>query len=104
MDSAPRDASHYYHKKVLRMLGHIIGIVIRIDYNAELAFRGKFARIPVEIYLERPLISQFLLDGKIQRVEYEALPMICFEYGIYGHTSNSYPNKKTNENTKDDAQ
>lgn len=104
MDSAPRDASHYYHKKVLRMLGHIIGIVIRIHYNAELAFRGKFARITVEIYLERPLISQFLLDGKIQRVEYEALPMICFEYGIYGHTSNSYPNKKTNENTKDDAQ
>lgn len=29
--------------------------------------------------------------------------MICFECGIYGHTSNSCPNKKTNKNIKDDA-
>lgn len=59
---------HYYHKKILRMLGYLIGTVIRIDYNTELASRDKFAQIAVEIDLEKALVSQFLLDMKIQRV------------------------------------
>ncbi|KAH9671659.1 hypothetical protein KPL70_017449 [Citrus sinensis] len=80
---------HYYYKKIIRMLGHVIGKVIKIDYNMELATRGKFACIAVEVSLESPLISQFLLDGRIQRVEYEALPTICFGCGKYGHTSSS---------------
>ncbi|KAL9445616.1 hypothetical protein AB3S75_018585 [Citrus x aurantiifolia] len=82
---------HYYHKKIIRMLGHVIGKVIKIDYNTELATRGKFARIAVEVSLGSPLISQFLLDGRIQRIEYEALPTICFGCGKYGHISASCP-------------
>ncbi|KAK9175423.1 hypothetical protein WN944_027430 [Citrus x changshan-huyou] len=82
---------HYYHKKIIRMLGHVIGKVIKIDYNTELATRGKFARIAVEVSLGSPLISQFLLDGRIQRIEYEALPTICFGCGKYGHISSSCP-------------
>ena len=80
---------HYYHKTIIRMLGHVIGKVIKIDYNTKLATRGKFACIAVEVSFESPLISQFLLDGRIQRVEYEALPTICFGCGKYGHTSSS---------------
>ena len=56
---------HYYHKKIIRMLGHVIGKVIKIDYNTELATRGKFARIAVEVSLGSLLISQFLLNGRI---------------------------------------
>ncbi|KAH9734566.1 DUF4283 domain-containing protein [Citrus sinensis] len=82
---------HYYHKKIIRMLGHVTGKVIKIDYNMELATRGKFAHIAVEVSLGSPLISQFLLDGRIQRIEYEALPTICFGCGKYGHTSPSCP-------------
>ncbi|KDO48120.1 hypothetical protein CISIN_1g045413mg, partial [Citrus sinensis] len=80
---------HYYHKKIIRMLGHVIGKIIKIDCNTELATRGKFAHIAVEVSLESPLISQFLLDGRIQRVEYEALPTICFGCAKYRHTSSS---------------
>ncbi|KAH9696710.1 DUF4283 domain-containing protein [Citrus sinensis] len=78
-------------KNHIRMLGHVIGKVIKIDYNTELATRGKFARIAVEVSLGSPLISQFLLDGRIQRIEYEALPTICFGCGKYGHISSSCP-------------
>ncbi|KAH9751256.1 putative ribonuclease H protein [Citrus sinensis] len=77
---------HYYHKRVLRILGEVVGRVIRIDYNIEAAKRGKFARVAVEICLNKPLVSQFQLNGKIQRIEYEGLPTICFECGKYGHT------------------
>ena len=84
---------HYYHKKIIRMLGHVTGKVIKIDYNMELATRGKFAHIAVEVSLGSPLISQFLLDGRIQRIEYEVLPTICFGCGKCGHTSSSCPDK-----------
>ncbi|KAH9646492.1 hypothetical protein KPL70_024891 [Citrus sinensis] len=84
---------HYYHKKIIRMLGHVIGKVIKIDYNTELATKGKFTRNAVEASLKSPLISQFLLDGRIQRFEYEVLPTICFGCGKCGHTSSSCPDK-----------
>lgn len=42
---------HYYHKCILKMLGLIIGKVLRIDYNTESATRGKFARIAVQVAL-----------------------------------------------------
>lgn len=39
----------------------------------------------VELDLQKPLVSQFNLEGKIQKVEYENLPMICFGCGKFGH-------------------
>lgn len=72
---------HYYHKKIIRMLGHVVGRVLKIDYNTEQATRGKFARITIEVYLDKPLVSQFWLDGKLQKAEYESLPTICFGCG-----------------------
>lgn len=85
---------HYYHKRILKLLGQIIGKVLRIDYNTESATRGKFARIAVDVELNKPLVSQFLLDGKLQRIEYESLPSICFECGKYGHILSECPDKK----------
>ncbi|KAK5784785.1 hypothetical protein PVK06_039319 [Gossypium arboreum] len=47
--------------------------------------RGCFARLTVFLNLEKPLISQVLFDGAVQRVEYEVLPTVCFGYVKYGH-------------------
>ncbi|KAH9666673.1 reverse transcriptase domain-containing protein [Citrus sinensis] len=85
---------HYYHKRVLRILGEVVGRVIRIDYNIEVAKRGKFTRVAVEICLNKPLVSQFQLNGKIQRIEYQGLPTICFKCGKYGHTVDTCQSKQ----------
>lgn len=85
---------HYYHKRV-RMIGNVVGKVIRIDYNTESLTRGKFARIAVEVSLNKPLCSHFCLDGKMQKVEYENFPVICFNCGIYGHKNENCPQLKT---------
>ncbi|KDO50221.1 hypothetical protein CISIN_1g0394271mg, partial [Citrus sinensis] len=69
------------------------GKVVRIDYNTESMTRGKITRIAVEVTLSKPLVSQFLLDGKVQKVEYENLPNICFGCGKCGHSCESCPNR-----------
>ncbi|KAH9751655.1 DUF4283 domain-containing protein [Citrus sinensis] len=89
----PGMALHYYNKKILRMLGQIFGRASKIDYSTESASRGKFAHLAVEIDPNKPLISQFLLDGKLQKVEYEGLPNISFLCGKYGHSKDICPNR-----------
>ncbi|XP_024043278.1 uncharacterized protein LOC112099971 [Citrus clementina] len=81
----------FYHKNIIRRLGHIIGLVIKIDNNTVTAQRGKFARLAVELDLQKPLVSQFNLEGRIQKVEYENLPTICFGCGKFGHFNDACP-------------
>ena len=80
-------AFHLYNKRIPRKVGQLVGTIIKIDYHIESRERGKFARIIVRISLSQPLVSQFNLDGKIQKVEYEGLPIICYQCGKYGHNS-----------------
>ncbi|KAL4308629.1 hypothetical protein GQ457_01G021290 [Hibiscus cannabinus] len=43
--------------------------------------RGRFARLVVAVYLDKPLIPGIVIDGKHQPIEYEGLPNICFGCG-----------------------
>ena len=51
----------------------------------------------MELNLKKPLVSQFLMDGRVQRVEYEDLPMICFQCGRYSHVSEFSKEEKQNQ-------
>ncbi|KAL4319829.1 hypothetical protein GQ457_18G007350 [Hibiscus cannabinus] len=48
--------------------------------------RGRFARLAVMIYLDKPLKPGIIIDGHHQPIEYEGLPSICYECGKYGHS------------------
>lgn len=39
----------------------------------------------VEIDLQKPLVSRFNFNGRVQKVEYEYMPTICFGCGKFGH-------------------
>lgn len=43
------------------------------------------------VNLNKPLIPCFKLDGRIQKIECENLPSICFARGRYGHTGDYCP-------------
>ncbi|MBA0642086.1 hypothetical protein Goklo_026537 [Gossypium klotzschianum] len=65
----------------------------KIDRNTDNTFRGQFMRLVVFIDLEKPLVSKMRIDGKVQRVEYESLQLVCFECGRFGHKSDLCPHE-----------
>ncbi|CAI0453446.1 unnamed protein product [Linum tenue] len=83
---------HFYHREVLFSLGNMIGRTIKLDYHTLHQQRARFARIAVEIDLSKPLVTRIRLDGQWQYLEYENLPVVCFECGKIGHTESSCPN------------
>ncbi|CAL1354335.1 unnamed protein product [Linum trigynum] len=82
---------HLYHREVLFSLGNMIGRTIKLDYHTLHQQRARFARIAVEVDLSKPLITRIRLDGQWQYLEYENLPVVCFECGKIGHTKDTCP-------------
>lgn len=62
-----------------------------IDKTTAQAERGEFTWLSVEIYLTKPLLSNFSLRGKIWKIQYERLQMICFNCGCWGNNSKECP-------------
>ena len=47
--------------------------------------RGKFARMCVELYLTKPLVLEFNVEGQVLSVVYESLGLLCTTCGWFGH-------------------
>ena len=47
--------------------------------------RGRFARICVEVDLQKQLIPKILIRRRVNSVQYEGLHLICFSCGKFGH-------------------
>ncbi|XP_074287666.1 uncharacterized protein At4g02000-like [Silene latifolia] len=75
----------YFNKEFLSKIGDKIGNVVRIDKNTEMAERGQFTRMSIEVDIDKPLLSKFRLNKKVYHIQYEGLRMICFECGRLGH-------------------
>ncbi|XP_039004225.1 uncharacterized protein LOC120131266 [Hibiscus syriacus] len=76
----------YYCKALFRRTAMIVGKVIKVDYNTLAGERGRFARIPVMVDLNKPQKPCIGIDNFVQKIEYEGLYQICFSCGIYGHS------------------
>ncbi|XP_028789038.1 uncharacterized protein LOC114745067 [Neltuma alba] len=75
----------YYEKGILHVVGSQIGQVLEFDMNTMSRSKGKFARICVNLDLQKPLPPCILINDKEKKVEYEGLHLICFNCGKYGH-------------------
>ncbi|CAI9105147.1 OLC1v1004006C1 [Oldenlandia corymbosa var. corymbosa] len=78
---------HYYNQSFLRRLGRLMGKVIHIDHQTAAKSRGKFARMTIEIDMEKPVCTQFEMKGRIQHVEYENMPFLCQTCYMIGHST-----------------
>ncbi|MBA0618912.1 hypothetical protein Godav_028176 [Gossypium davidsonii] len=77
--------SYLYNKKILEEIGDLIGKVAKLDFNTDNQLRGYFARLVIFVNLDKPLISQIMINDRLQKIEYESLPSICFSCERYGH-------------------
>ncbi|KAH1040164.1 hypothetical protein J1N35_041907 [Gossypium stocksii] len=80
-----------YKKRILEEVGSLIGKVMKLDLRTDSGARGQFARMAVSINMDKPLTLQVLINGRIQRVKFEALPTVCFSCGKYGYLKISCP-------------
>ncbi|KAK9999503.1 hypothetical protein SO802_019106 [Lithocarpus litseifolius] len=81
----------YYDVEVLKQLGNSIGKVLRIDAHTTAETRGRFARLCVQVDIDKPLITTILVGGLRQPVIYEGTHRLCFMYGRIGHRKEACP-------------
>ena len=59
---------------------------LHIDNITTSVAKGRFARICVRIDLDKPLMPHITIGKFIQNIQYENIPMLCYNCGILGHT------------------
>lgn len=75
----------YYELRVLKEIGNAIGQVLRIVANTASETRGRYARICIQVDINKPLVRRILLEGVIQEIQYEGINSLCFSCGRVGH-------------------
>lgn len=82
----------YKHKTLLEIEG-LAGKVVEVYLNTGNRTRGIFARLVVNVNLDRPLTSQILINGKLHKTEYEFLSIACFHCERYKHLKEVCPSR-----------
>ncbi|KAL2925231.1 hypothetical protein RDABS01_033541 [Bienertia sinuspersici] len=99
----PNLSVEYFDTSFLTRVGSKIGRVIRIDKTTAAAERGKFTRLCVELDLSKPLLSKFWLKGKVWKIQYEGLRLICYNCGKINHREEDCPDILQQEQVIDDS-
>lgn len=81
----------YYEESVLRDIGRAIGPVLRVDTNTTLEAKGSFARLCVQVNLDKPIVKAIKVGGIRQPVQYEGISSLCFFCGRVGHKAKGCP-------------
>ena len=81
----PRLPIEYYDVEALKEIGQAIGTVLRIDTHTATEARGRYARLCVQIDINKPLIYTVLIGKFQQSVVYEGIGKLCFSCGRVGH-------------------
>ena len=79
----------FYEPSAILKIGQAIGPVLRIDAHTASNVRGRFARLCVQVNLDKPLINSIQIGKMAQKVQYEGLNSLCFACGHMGHRKES---------------
>ncbi|XP_013654546.1 uncharacterized protein LOC106359378 [Brassica napus] len=84
---------NFYHKTILMGIAKGLGRPIKVDLTTLKVERAKFARICVEVNLNKPLKGTVMINGERYCVSYEGISTICSSCGMYGHLAYTCPRK-----------
>ena len=72
-------------------IGRAIGPVLRIYSHTASREKGRFARLYVQVNLDKPLVRKLYLGKPAQNVLYEGINTLCFSCGRIGHKIETCP-------------
>lgn len=72
-------------------LASVSSVVVWVDTHTAAESWGGFARLYVQISLDRPLIKLLRIGGLEQLVLYKGLNALCFSCGCVGHKAEACP-------------
>ncbi|XP_048596345.1 uncharacterized protein LOC125578102 [Brassica napus] len=84
---------NFYHKAILMGIAKGLGRPIKVDLTTLKFERARFARIYVEVNLNKPLKGTVMINGERYWVSYEGISTICSTCGMYGHLAHACPKK-----------
>ncbi|XP_028067156.1 uncharacterized protein LOC114269963 [Camellia sinensis] len=90
----------YFQEKVLYTIAKQLGRPLKIDLTTSMATRGKFARVRIEMDLNKPLCPKFLLGKKSYSIEYESIHSFCFHCGRVDHRKEFCRHKVANRTSQ----
>lgn len=82
-----------YHRAILMGIAKGLGRPIKVDLTTLKFERARFARICVEVNLNKPLKGTVMINGERYGVSYEGISTICSTCGMYGHLAYACPRK-----------
>lgn len=81
----------YYEANTLKRIGATIGSVLRVDSHTAVKAKGRYARLCVQVDINKPFITLILIGDFEQFVNYEGIQRLCFACGRIGHRKESCP-------------
>lgn len=85
----------YFRDDIVKSILANLGKPLKLDRTTVARERGRFARVAVEVDLDKPLVTEIWVGNEIQYVEYEGLHVVCFGCGTVGHREQSCPLNKS---------
>lgn len=79
----------YYESHILKHIGSSIGNVLQVNTHTAMEARGRYARLCVQIDINKPLVSTVLIRDLEQPVLYEGISWLCFSCGHVEHCKES---------------
>ena len=86
----PELSIEFYDLTILKEIGIAIGPVLRIDSFTTSRIRGSYARLCIQIDLEKPFINIVRMGRLKQGVMYEGIGSLWFCCGRLGHKQETY--------------
>jgi hypothetical protein len=83
----------FYDEIFLLALASALETPIKVDMNTVNVTRGKFARICIEVDLDKPVVGKVWIQNHWHNVEYEGFHIICSACGCYGHVARNCSSK-----------